>query len=313
MIGKEDSRCCAAMKSSIFGVLACSGVLVALGCADVLDVERRQRMIGFVEQHNGATVGELGERFGVSQATVRRDLALLSRQGLIERAHGGAAPKLLGRAQRFPEPPVLKRAALQAEEKRRIGRAASKYVKDGDVAIISGGTTTTQMIPHLVDRQELKVITNALNIASLLAPYPNITVIILGGILRHLELSMLGALTEDALKNLRADKLFMGTPAINVDYGLSADDMTEVQSDRTIMASAREITVLADHTKFGKIATVRQAPMERIHRVVTDSGVGPAHVAALREKGVEVEVASLEGARYTGQEKGGAIAPGREE
>jgi DeoR/GlpR family transcriptional regulator of sugar metabolism len=293
MIGKEDPYCVAVM-SGIFAVPACCGALVALGYADVLDVERRQQIIGFVERHNGATVAELGERFGVSHATVRRDLALLSRRGLIERAHGGAAPILLGSAQRFPEPPILKRAALQAEEKRRIGRAASKYVRDGDVAIISGGTTTAQMIPHLVDRQELTVITNALNIASLLAPYPNITVIILGGALRHLELSMLGALTEDALKNLRADKLFMGTPAINVDYGLSADDMTEVQSDRTIMASAREVTVLADHSKFGKIATVRQASIERIHRVVTDSEVGPAHVAALREKGVEVEVASLD-------------------
>jgi len=293
VIGKEALYCVAAI-SGIFGVLACSGVLVALAYADVLDVERRQQIIGFVERHSGATVAELGERFGVSHATVRRDLALLSRRGLIERAHGGAAPKLLDSAQRFPEPPILKRSALQAEEKRRIGQAASKYVRDGDVALISGGTTTAQMIPHLVDRQELTVITNALNIASLLAPYPNITVIILGGALRHSELSMLGALTEDALKNLRADELFMGTPAINVDYGLSADDMTEVQSDRTIMASAREITVLADHSKFGKIATVRQASMERIHRVVTDSGVGPTHVAALREKGVEVEVASLD-------------------
>jgi DeoR family transcriptional regulator of aga operon len=292
MIGKEDP-CCGAVISRIFGVPAC-GPLVALGYADVLDVERRQQIIGFVERHKGATVAELGERFGVSHATVRRDLALLSRRGLIERAHGGAAPKLLGSAQRFPEPPILKRAALQAEDKRQIGRAASKYVRDGDVALISGGTTTAQMIPHLVDRQELTVITNALNIASLLAPYPNIIVIILGGALRHLELSMLGALTEDALKNLRADKLFMGTPAINVEYGLSADDMTEVQSDRTIMDSAREITVLADHSKFGKIATVRQASIERIHRVVTDSAVGPAHVAALREKGVEVEVASLD-------------------
>ena len=115
----------------------------------------------------------------------------------------------------------------------------------------------------------------------------------LGGVLRHSELSMLGVLAEDALKNLRADKLFMGTPTIHVDHGLSADDMTEVQSDRAIMASAREITVLADHTKFGRIATVRQAPIERIRRLVTDSGVPEASVEELRERGVEVEVVSI--------------------
>jgi DeoR/GlpR family transcriptional regulator of sugar metabolism len=187
---------------------------------------------------------------------------------------------------------MLKRASIQAQAKKWIGRTAAKHVEDGDVAIISGGTTTAQMIPHIAQRRELTIITNALNIASLLASYPNISVIVLGGALRHLELSMLGSLTEDTLKNLRADKLFMGTPAIHPDYGLSADDMTEVQSDRNIMAIAREITVLADHTKFGRIATVRQAPIERILRVVTDPGVSDAIVTTLCERGVDVEVAS---------------------
>lgn len=260
----------------------------------VLDGERRQRMVAFVEEHDGATVAQLSERFRISQATVRRDLARLQKRGFIERAHGGATPRLAGRVGGFPEPPVLGRASLRSEEKRRIGLAASGHVEDGDVIVVSGGTTTAEMVRHLADRRDLTVITNALNIASLMAPYRNISVIILGGALRHSELSMLGALTQDALENLRADKVFMGTPAIHVDYGLSADDMTEVQSDKAIMASAREINVLADSTKFGKIATMRQAPIERLHRVVTDSGVGDADVASLREKGVEVEVAPLD-------------------
>jgi DeoR/GlpR family transcriptional regulator of sugar metabolism len=258
----------------------------------VLGAGRRQEIVEIVEQNNGATVAELSKLFGVSRATVRRDLTRLSHQGLIERAHGGAAPNPRGRARGFPEPPMLKRASIQAQEKRWIGRAAAKHVADGDVAIISGGTTTAQMIPHIAQRRELTIITNALNIASLLASYLNISVIVLGGALRHLELSMLGSFTEDALKNLRADKLFMGTPAIHPDYGLSADDMTEVQSDRNIMAIAREITVLADHTKFGRIATVRQAPLERILRVVTDPGVSDDTVTTLCERGVDVEVAS---------------------
>lgn len=251
-------------------------------------------MVELVEQNNGATVAELSERFGISQATVRRDLARLQERGFVERAHGGATPRLVGWARGNPESPILGRASLQPKEKQRIGLAASEYVEDGDVIIVTGGTTTAEMVKHLEDRRGLTVITNALNIASLLAPYQNVTVIILGGALRHSELSMLGALTEDALKNLRADKLFMGTPAIHVDYGLSADDMTEVQSGRAIMASAREVNVLADHTKFGKIATVRQTPIERVYRVVTDSGVREADVASLRERGAEVEVASLD-------------------
>jgi DeoR family transcriptional regulator, aga operon transcriptional repressor len=259
----------------------------------MLDAGRRQRIVDLVEQRNGATVTELSEYFSISEATVRRDLSQLSEQGLIERAHGGAVSKRPGRSYALPEPPMLSRASVQVEEKRCIGRAAAKYVKDREIIIVNGGTTTGEMVRHLGERQDLTVITNALNITVLLSHYPNIKVIVLGGALRHSELSMLGALTEDALQNLRADKLFMGTPAIHPEYGLSADDLTEVQSDRNIMAAARDIIVLADHTKFGRIATMRQAPMERIRRLITDTGIPETYVTALRERGVDVEVVQV--------------------
>jgi DeoR family transcriptional regulator of aga operon len=254
----------------------------------VLDIERRQQMVAFIEQNAGATVAELRERFGVSDATVRRDLIRLSKQGYIERGHGEAVPRRLRSFQGLPEMPVLERASLQVEEKRCIGQAAAHYVESGDVIIISGGTTTAQMRDHLGNRCELTVVTNALNIVSLLAPYHDIQTVITGGILRHSELSMFGAMTEDALSNLRVDRLFMGGSAIHVDYGLSADNTIEVQIIRTIMASAKEITVLADHTKLGKIAMMRVAPVERVRRLITDSGVPDASVAPLREQGVEV-------------------------
>ena len=260
----------------------------------MLDVERRQKMVALVEQRDGATVRELSQTFAVSEATVRRDLILLSKEGLLERGHGGAAPRHARRSQGLPELPLLERAGLQISEKQQIGRAAARHVEDGDVILINGGTTTAQMIHHLDHVQDLTVITNALNIVSLLAPYQHIKTVITGGVLRNSELSMLGVLTEDALHNLRADKLFMSSPAIHVDYGFSADDMTEVESDRNMMASAKEIIVLADHTKFGNIAMMRVAPIERVRRIITDSGTAGAVVAACEEQGVEVEVVSTE-------------------
>lgn len=252
-------------------------------------------MVALIEKNEGATVLELKKRFGISEATVRRDLVQLSKQDYIERGHGGAVPRRMRRSQGLPELPVLERASLRVEEKQAIGRAASRYVDDGDVVIISGGTTTAEIVSHLSAREGLTVITNALNVASLLAPYRHIKTVITGGDLRHSEMSMLGALTEEALGDLRADKLFMGSPAIHVDYGFSADDMTEVQSDRALMASAKEITVLADHTKFGKIAMMRVAPIGRVRRLVSDSMVPEAVVADLREQGIEVELAPMEG------------------
>lgn len=256
----------------------------------MLNAERKQQIVTFVEQHNGATVGELSKRFQVSEATVRRDLIQLSKRGVIERAHGGAAPRRHRHAQGFPEPPLPKRAALQADEKHRIGLAAANYVKDGDTVIIAGGTTTSETLAHLAERRRLTVITNTLNIAMALAAYPNIAVIVLGGMLRHSELSMLGLIMEQALENLRADKLFMGTPALHAEYGLSADDMAEVQSDRALMNVVREVTVLADSTKFGRVATMRVAPINAVHRVITDSAVAQEDVETLRDQGVTVDV-----------------------
>jgi DeoR/GlpR family transcriptional regulator of sugar metabolism len=260
----------------------------------MLDAGRRQQIVAYVEANDGATVAELAEAFSVSSATVRRDLVQLSQQGFIERAHGGAAPKPSGRARGYPEPPILKRSMMQVEEKRAIGMAAAKHVEDGDVILISGGTTTAEMIPYLANREDLTIFTNALNIASLLAVYPGLKTVVVGGILRHSEMSMLGPLTEEALRNIRADKLFMGSPAIHPEYGFSADDMTEVQSDRALMDVAREITVLADYTKFGRIAMMRQALISRVRRLVTDGATPTAIVEAIREQGVEVDVAGAD-------------------
>jgi DeoR family transcriptional regulator of aga operon len=265
----------------------------------MLDIERRQKMVAFIEQNDGATVGELSRKYAVSEATVRRDLIQLSKDGFVERGHGGAVPRRLRRSQGLPELPVLERAGLRVSEKRAIGRAAARYVEDGDVILINGGTTTAEMVPFLGAARDVTVITNGLGIASLLAPLTNIKAVITGGVLRNSELSMLGMLTKDALHNLRADKLFMSSPAIHVDYGFSADDMLEVESDRNMMASAKEIIVLADHTKFGNIAMMRVAPIERVRRIITDSGTSGEVVAACAEQGVEVEVVSMEGAGRT--------------
>jgi DeoR/GlpR family transcriptional regulator of sugar metabolism len=147
------------------------------------------------------------------------------------------------------------------------------------------------MIGHLGRRRALTVVTNNLNIASLLAPYRQITVIMTGGVMRHSELSLLGALAEDALGNLRVDKLFIGSSAIDTEYGLSADDPAEVQTDRALMAVASEIIVLADHTKFERKRTMRVVPIQRIAVLITDRDLPEVQRTALDEAGVDIEIA----------------------
>jgi DeoR family transcriptional regulator of aga operon len=112
-----------------------------------------------------------------------------------------------------------------------------------------------------------------------------------GGVMRHSELSLLGALAEDALGNLRVDKLFIGSSAIDTEYGLSADDPAEVQTDRALMAVASEIIVLADHTKFERKRTMRVVPIQRIAVLITDRDLPEVQRTALDEAGVDIEIA----------------------
>jgi DeoR/GlpR family transcriptional regulator of sugar metabolism len=254
----------------------------------MLNTERRQQLVELVEQRKSLTVTELSAHFNVSPATIRRDLSQLSQRGMIERAHGGAARRVRS-ATEMPEPPLLNRASLQAAEKRRIGKAAADHVHNDETIIISSGTTTVEMVPYLASRSNLTVITNALNIVLALAPFPSITVIVLGGVLRHSELTILGSLGEDAMENLRADKLFMGTSALHADYGLSAENFAEARSDQTLMNASREVIVLADHTKFGRVATVRVAPLQRIRRIITGNELASDDVRLLQEQGLAVE------------------------
>lgn len=253
----------------------------------MLKRERHRKISEFIKEKKSATVAELSRLFGVSQVTIRRDLESLDSQGAIERAHGGAI--LAERA--APEPPVIHRMAEQAEEKRRIGEAAAKLVEDGDTIFIGSGTTTLEMARCLSGKKNLTVITNALNVANCLADDPEITVVITGGLLRHSELSMIGHLTEQALTNLRADKVFIGMRAVLLQDGLTSEYLPEVTTDQAIINFASQVILLVDHTKFGKVSTALVAPLTSVHKIVTDSATSREMIEELRVLDIGVLVA----------------------
>jgi len=252
----------------------------------LLREERKRKISEFVEENKQATVAELSKLFGVSDSTIRRDLEELDGQGEIQRAHGGAVSV----ERSAPEPPVVHRMVESEEEKRRIGQAAARLVQDGEVIFLGSGTTTLEVARNLDGKNDLTVITNALNVANQLAGKQSITVIVMGGLLRHSELSLVGHITEQALKELRADKVIMGMRAISVQEGLTNDYLPETMTDRAIVNFAPEIIVVADHSKFGKVSTALVAPISSIHKIITDNGISPQQLDALRQAGVEVIV-----------------------
>jgi len=254
----------------------------------VLGYERRQYIRQLVTDRQRATVAELCEMLNVSASTIRRDLDQLEQDGVLQRRYGGAVAS--GAMQAAPEPPLLARASEQIQEKRLIGQAAAAMVQDGQTLFLTGGTTTTHVAAYLRGRQGLTVITNALNIANMLADDPEITLIVIGGLLRKMELSLVGPITEKALHDLRADMIIMGIRAIHPEFGLTNDTLLESANDQRMIQCAPKLVVVADHTKFGRVAPRFVASASAMDVLVTNSDAPEDMLEKLRDSGVEVVV-----------------------
>lgn len=248
------------------------------------NTERQQILVQLLERQKRLTVSEICAQFSISEATARRDLDALAEQGLLQRVHGGAIP--VRRAE--PEMPILDRSQVQAEEKRRIGQAAAALIQDGETVFLGSGTTVLEVARNLRTRRNLTVITNSLPVINTLAGIADINVIVLGGMLRDSELSFIGHITEQALAEVRADKVVIGVRALSLEHGLTNDYLPETLTDRAILSVGREVILVADHTKFGAVAPAFLAPLKSIHILVTDEQTSEDFLTALREQGIRV-------------------------
>jgi DeoR/GlpR family transcriptional regulator of sugar metabolism len=256
--------------------------------ANRLKEERQELILQATQDHGHVTVGELSCSLDVSEVTVRRDLRELAAQGLLHRAHGGAVRATPA----SPEAPVVQRMGEQDACKARIGREAAALVSDGESVFIGSGSTTVYVARNLVERKELTVVTNALNVAAEFATAGGVTVVVTGGMMRASELSLVGHITEQALREVRVDRVIMGMWAIDLEGGMTNDYLPEVMTDRTIIEMAAELVLVADHTKFGKVAAAYVAPVERITTLVTDAQTNQMILTRLQQMGVRVVTAN---------------------
>jgi len=248
--------------------------------------ERQEQVLRLLSHQPRVTIAHLCELFGVSEATARRDLELLAEQGKVQRVHGGA----ISIRQAPPEPPVLLRSAVMADEKKRIGLAAAQLVKDGETIFLGSGSTVLEVAQALKERQGLTVITNSLLVCNRLAASQGITLISLGGMLRHSEMSFIGHLVEQALNELRADKVIIGIHAIDLQQGLTNDYLPETMTDRAILRVGKQVIVVADHTKLGTVSTAFVAPIAAMQVLITTQGAPESFVASLQNRGLQVMV-----------------------
>ncbi len=245
---------------------------------------RRDQVLDYIIDNQHVSVAQICEAFDVSEATARRILNELAQETKIERIRGGALAVPLNGA----EHGYRTRAAEQAEEKTRIGRAASDLIQDGDTVFLGSGTTVSEVAYHLRERQNLTVMTNSIAVMGILKDAVDIRLIGLGGILWHTQQSFIGHITEQALAELHADKVITGIRAVDVEKGLTNSDPMCTQTERAILNVAQEVIIVADHTKCGRVDMAFVAPLSVIHTLVTDSEAPAEFVAALSAQGIHV-------------------------
>ena len=249
--------------------------------------ERQKQILSLLSRQGRLSVSEIVEQFSVSEATARRDLESLASEGKVQRVHGGA----IAVDQAPPELPILERENEQADEKVRIGRVTAELIGEKETVFLGSGTTVLEVARNLRDRKNLTVITNSLPVLNALAGLKEITVISLGGQLRDSELSFIGHITEQALAEIRVDKVVMGTRGISLEHGLTNDYLQETLTDRAILRIGREVIIVADHTKVNRVSTVLLAPLDAVHTFVTNEQADEKFIQSLKKQNIKVILA----------------------
>ena len=245
--------------------------------------ERFAAIVERLSANGSVDVGDLAAELGVSAATVRRDLALMEDQRLLNRTHGGAVAHGV-----LYELPLRYRSADRQEQKSRIAQAAAARVAEGAAIGMTGGTTTTEVARALTDRRRLTVVTNSLSIASELAVRPNLKLVVTGGVARPESYELVGPLAESALATLNLDLVLVGVDGITVDEGFTTHHEVEAHTNHALIDRARRVVVVADSSKLGQVAFARICGLEDVDELITDGDADAAEVEAVRAAGLEV-------------------------
>jgi DeoR family transcriptional regulator of aga operon len=250
-------------------------------------LERRARILEQVDAAGQVEVQSLSGIFGVSEVTIRNDLAHLEQKNLLLRTRGGA----IKQRRVGLDFALAEKQKQHLGEKQHIGRAAAELIKEYDTIILDSGSTTMEIAKNLGHLNHVTVITNALNIASILAEYKNVKVIIPGGFLRENSYSLVGSLAEQNFRNYYCDKVFLGVDGFDSRYGISTPNIEESQLNRVMVEISREIIVVTDSSKFLRRSFAFIIPVTKIDMVITDKGIPQEEQNILKNMSVKVVIA----------------------
>jgi DeoR/GlpR family transcriptional regulator of sugar metabolism len=230
---------------------------------------RQSLILQAVRNDGSARVSDLTQQLGVSDMTIRRDLEVLAKDGLVEKVHGGA---VLPGSNGGHEPGFEDKLVLERPEKTSIARTAAGLVRPGTAIAIAAGTTTFALAQCVLDVPGLTVVTNSLRVANLFGGNrtPDVASVVLTGGMRSASDALVGPVADLTIASLHFDTLFLGCTGLDPEVGLSTPNLAEAETNRALIKVARRVVVLADHTKWGVVSLASFAPVEKINVLVTD-------------------------------------------
>jgi DeoR/GlpR family transcriptional regulator of sugar metabolism len=234
--------------------------------------QRQEVILDAVRSTGGVRVSELVDRLGVSDMTVRRDIEVLAQRGLVTRVHGGATAA----GSSVDEPGFAAKSALRTAAKQAIAVAAAALVEPGASVALSAGTTTHAVASALLGIPRLTVVTNSLRVAEVLhaASRDDLTVVLTGGE-RTPSDALVGPVAVATLRGLHVDWLLMGVHGMDADAGFTTPNLVEAETNRALVASARQVAVVADNSKWGVVGLSTIAALDEVDVVVSDDGLEP--------------------------------------
>lgn len=230
---------------------------------------RRKEIIDLLTEKGEVSVSSLSKTYKVSTVSIRNDLKNLEKKGMLIRTRGGALKK---QTSSF-DVSLNQKLSTNLKEKKRIGLKASQQIKNGDRIVMDSGSTTIELAKRIRGFKNLKIITNSLPIADILADCKDIDIIIPGGILRKEMRSLVGHTAENNLLNYNCDIAFIGADGIDAEYGISTPSFSEAALGKTMIKIAKKVIVVSDSSKFGKRSFAKIADISLIDIIITDKNI----------------------------------------
>ena len=245
--------------------------------------ERLEKIIALLEKEDRLVTKNLPEILNTTSVTIRKDIAILEQRGLLKRTHGGAIkPRKL-----FHGLALNEKEKLNLEEKIRIAKKAAKLIYEGDTIILDSGSTTSFIAKEIKHMKGITVITNAINIVSILLN-SDIDVILIGGSLIKETSTLVGPLADDVLRKISADKLFIGVDGIDFEVGLTTPNILEANTSRVMMEMSGEIILVVDASKFGRRSLGVISKVSEVNSIITTKKLSENELKKFADYDVEV-------------------------